>query len=147
MRQRALPLFPARGKPRAYVEPKGTPPKELSLHIGIADYLRAYADPSWRWAHYPAGEERDKRQAAKLKAMGLQRGWPDFLLVAPGGRLHALEAKRRGEDMTDEQEAFAAWCAEQSIPFACTDDLRDAVAVLTQWGAIRTSVRLSRSEP
>jgi hypothetical protein len=38
--------------------------------------------------------------------MGLQRGWPDFLLIAPGGRLHALEIKRRGEAMTEEQEDF-----------------------------------------
>ncbi len=31
--QRALPLFPARGKPRAYWEPKEPPPKELALHL------------------------------------------------------------------------------------------------------------------
>ena len=40
--------------------------------------------------------------------MGLQRGWPDFLLVVPGGLLHALELKRRGETMAEEQESFAA---------------------------------------
>src|SRR5215213_4600867 len=37
----------------------------------------------------------------------LQRGWPDFLLVVPGGLLHALELKRRGETMAEEQESFA----------------------------------------
>jgi thiamine monophosphate synthase len=69
--------------------------------------------------------------------MGLQRGWPDFLLIAPGGRLHALELKRRGETMTEEQEAFEDWCREQGVPFACTDDLREALAALRGWGAFR----------
>jgi len=49
--------------------------------------------------------------------MGLQRGWPDFLLVVPGGLLHALELKRRGEIMAEEQESFAAWCQDQGPPF------------------------------
>ena len=62
---------------------KAPPPKELSLHIALADHLRAFARPDWRWSHFPAGEIRDRRHAAKLKAMGLQRGWPDFLLIAP----------------------------------------------------------------
>jgi hypothetical protein len=69
---------------------------------------------------------RDKRTAAKLKAMGLQPGWPDLLLLAPaaadrpGGLVHMLELKRRGEDLTKSQEDLAAWCAEQGVPFACT---------------------------
>jgi hypothetical protein len=69
--------------------------------------------------------------------MGLQRGWPDFLLIAPGGLLHALELKRRGETMSEEQESFAAWCREQGIPFVCTDDMREAVVALAEWGALR----------
>ncbi len=40
--------------------------------------------------------------------MGVQRGWSDFLFTGPGGYLHALELKRQGETMTEEQEAFAA---------------------------------------
>ncbi len=67
--------------------------------------------------------------------MGVQKGWPDFLLIAPGGRLHALELKRRGETMTEEQEAFAKWCREQGVPFACMDDLRVALTILGEWGA------------
>jgi hypothetical protein len=42
--------------------------------------------------------------------------------------------------MTAEQEAFATWCGEQGIPFACDDDLRDAIAVLSGWGALRGRV-------
>lgn len=135
-RQRALPLFPTRGKPRAYREPKALAPKEFALHKAVADHLRAFAHPDWRWSHYPSGEKRDARTAAKLKAMGVQKGWPDFLLIAPGGRLHTLELKRRGETMTEEQEAFAEWCRDQGVPFACTDDLKGALAILADWGLL-----------
>jgi hypothetical protein len=71
------------------------------------------------------GGSRDRRTAAKLKAMGLQPGWPDFLLVAsasrdrPGGLVHMLELKRRGEDLSEAQDALATWCAGQGVPFAC----------------------------
>jgi hypothetical protein len=51
---------------------KVPPPKELALHIAVADHLKAYAQPDWRRTHFSAGEERDKRHAVKLKAMGLQ---------------------------------------------------------------------------
>jgi hypothetical protein len=78
--------------------------------------------------------------------MGVQKGWPDFVLVAPGGRLHALELKRRGEVMTEEQEAFAAWCQEQSVPFVCTDDLREAVVTLSGWGTLRRALVANQPE-
>jgi hypothetical protein len=78
--------------------------------------------------------------------MGLQPGWPDFLLLAPaasdrpGGLVHMLELKRRGEDMTKAQEDLAAWCAEQGVPFACYDDMQGAIATLTGWGVLRLRI-------
>jgi hypothetical protein len=48
-----------------------------------------------------------------------------------------LEIKRRGEEMTEEQEDFEVWCREQGVPFACTDDLRGALAILRSWGVLR----------
>jgi hypothetical protein len=77
--------------------------------------------------------------------MGLHRGWPDFLLVAPGGLLHTLELKRRGETMREEQESFAAWCREQGIPFVCRDDLREAIVTLSGWGALKNGLAASSS--
>ncbi|WP_373371520.1 VRR-NUC domain-containing protein [Microvirga sesbaniae] len=136
-RQRSLPLFPSRGKPQAYRQPKVPAPKESVLHRAVADHLRTFAHPDWRWSHFPAGEKRDPRTAAKLKAMGVQKGWPDFILFGPGGRLHALELKRRGGVMTDEQKSFAAWCQSQGVPFACLDDLRDVLVALSNWGALK----------
>ena len=51
-----------------------------------------------------------------------------------------LELKRRGEDLTEAQEALAAWCADQGAPFACLDDLRGAMATLTGWGVLRSRI-------
>jgi hypothetical protein len=93
-------------------------PKEIETHIAVAGVLRRFARSDWRWGHYPAGEHRDVRTAAKLRAMGTQAGWPDLLLFDPEGRLHALELKRQGNHLTDEQKAFAAWCAEHALPHA-----------------------------
>jgi hypothetical protein len=51
-----------------------------------------------------------------------------------------LELKRRGEDLTKSQEDLAAWCAEQGVPFACNDDLLDAIATLSGWGVRRLRI-------
>jgi hypothetical protein len=77
-----------RVRPRKVVAPR---PLELQLHMAVADLLRRFARPDWRWSHFPAGEHRDVRTAAKLKAMGTQPGWPDLILFDPSGKLHALE--------------------------------------------------------
>ena len=47
---------------------------------------------------------------------------------------------RRGEDLTRSHEDLAAWCADQGVPFACYDDLRDAIAVLSAWGVLRSRI-------
>ncbi len=142
---RAAARKPSPVTPRPIPAAKVPPPKELALHIAVADHLKAYARPEWRWTHFPAGEERDKRAAAKLKAMGLQRGWADFVLVSPEGRFHSLELKRRGEKLSDDQEAFKAWADALGVPYAWTDDLGEAVRILEGWGAVRA--RLNTAKP
>ena len=54
-KQRPLPLFPTRCKPRAYRERKVPAPKEFVLHRSVANYLRAFAHPDQRWTHFPTG--------------------------------------------------------------------------------------------
>jgi len=125
------------------VRPRQTPkyrPKEIELHIPLADLLRRFAKPDWKWAHYPAGEHRDIRTAQKLKAMGVQRGWPDFVLFDPSGRLHALELKRQGNNLTEDQEDFQTWCITHAVPHAVAWSFDEALNVLTAWGALRVSI-------
>jgi hypothetical protein len=134
-----LPLFAEGRRPRARAL-TAPAPKEIVLHIAVADVLRKLGRPDWRWGHPPAGEHRDVRTAAKLKAMGVQRGWPDFMLFNPCGLLHALELKRKGAALSEDQEVFAAWCTEHSIPNAVAYSINDAIATLNAWGALRVKI-------
>jgi hypothetical protein len=113
-----------------------TRPKELELHKDVAALLRKQARPDWRWTYIPTGERRDLRTAVKLKQMGTMPGWPDLILVAPGGRLHCLELKRRGETLSDAQEAFRAWCICSGVPHVVADTMADVMIALRAWGVI-----------
>jgi VRR-NUC domain len=121
--------------------------KELELHVGVAGTLRRFVRPGWRWAHIPSGELRDKRTAAKLKAMGVQPDWPDIILVSPTGLLHALELKRVSGSLSDEQEAFADWCRAYGIPHAVARTVDQALAALDAWGCLRIRVHGAERVP
>ena len=133
-----LPLFPVRGKPRIFAPRKPPAPKEIVLQMAVAHLLRRLCRPDWKWGHYPAGELRTPATAAKLRAMGTQKGWPDFLLINPAGLMHALELKRQGETLSEAQEAFRTWCLEHGVPHAVADDFATATEILTAWGALRS---------
>jgi len=135
-----LLMLAAGQRPRVLRRSAQFRPRESALHFAVAKLLRDYASPDWRWSHFPAGEHRDKRTAGKLKGMGLQCGWADFLLFSPAAILHALELKRIGEDLTCEQEAFRDWCAEHGAPFAIAKSIDEALAALGQWNTLRIRI-------
>lgn len=117
--------------------------KEIDVHIAIADILRRWHSAGWQWGHYPAGEWRNIVTAMKLKRMGVQPGWTDFILLAPSRNgSYFLELKRRGlfHKMTDEQLAFADWCDDNGYPHAVVDTFEAALAVLQHWRAVRVSI-------
>jgi hypothetical protein len=79
--------------------------------------------------------------------MGVARGWRDLALLAPrsvetAGRIHFLELKRQGGRRSEDQEAFAAFCERNGYPCACVNSLEDAVAVLSDWHALRRVVKV-----
>ena len=102
--------------------------------------MRDHARPEWRWSHFPAGERRDAKTGARVKAMGLQRGWPDFLLIAPNGLAHFLELKRPGESLSEDQKAFATWCTANNVPHVVVYTIEEALAALDRWGALRLNI-------
>ena len=68
---------------------------EQSLHESVADLLAKVVLPPAEWSCFPAGSvPLPARFAAKLNRMGLQRGWPDFLVIYE--RIYGIELKRRG---------------------------------------------------
>jgi hypothetical protein len=128
-----------KGKRQRGVTPP--PAKEFSLHIQLADILRRWIDPHWRFTHMPHGEHRSKVTAARLKRMGTTRGWPDFLLIGPG-RVFFIELKRHKLGrLSDDQRDIATHLMVCGCGYLCTDNLDDVVATLTDLGALR-SMRL-----
>jgi hypothetical protein len=113
-----------------------TRPRESLLQCAVADLLRRHARPEWRWSHFPAGEWRGIVTGARLKRFGLQRGWPDIVLLSPAGKFHGLELKRVGQTLTDDQEAFQLWAIRNGIPYSVASNSEDAFAVLTAWGCL-----------
>jgi hypothetical protein len=121
---------------------KPPPAPEFNLQCMVADILRRWIAPGWRYTHIASGEKRSKATAGRLKRMGVVPGWPDFILLAPSPATlaHFLELKRRGRGLDEDQEAFAAYCLTHGYPHEWTDDFETAVAILKSWGAIQTRV-------
>ena len=60
--------------------------EEFRLSCVVAAYLERCV-PQLTVSHFPAGEARSEETGARLKRMGLKRGWPDYIAVlAPTGR-------------------------------------------------------------
>lgn len=96
-----LPVaFPAKhyAVMRLRLAPPAVP--EQQLHEAVARALQILLLPPVMWTCFPAGNvELPPAAAAKLARMGLQRGWPDLLILF-GGRLYGIELKRAGGQLS-----------------------------------------------
>lgn len=84
-------------------------PSEYSLHVAVADFFRAALPDEILWTHLPMGEVRTARTGGKLKKMGTQPGWPDFILLIPVGMtcdVLFIELKRPGGSLSKTQKEF-----------------------------------------
>lgn len=118
-------------------------PKEHAIHVAVAQHLRQRA-PGLVWWHTPSGELRDKRTAAKLKAMGTTPGIPDLCLII-NGRLHLLELKReRGGSLSADQKVMHQRLRAAGAIVETARGLDAALAILSAWGAFGPV--LSRTE-
>ena len=64
-----------------------------------------------------------------------------IVLLAPSRRLHALELKQQGEDLTDDQENSPTWCLCHAVQHALARTTDEALTALGCWGALRIKVR------
>ena len=140
--ERQLHLFRSR-RERGVAPPA---PLEFAVHCAVADTLRRWATPGWIWTHIPLGERRETVTGARLKRMGTNSGWPDFILIAPrdhhAPRPHFLELKRRGGHLTELQASFALWCRLNDCPYAIAHSYEEAVTALKGWGALCSGIKL-----
>jgi hypothetical protein len=74
--------------------------RELHLHEAVARALAFLVQKPAEWTTFPAGSvPLPPRYAAKLHRMGLQRGWPDILLIYQGS-IYGIELKRPGASIS-----------------------------------------------
>ena len=123
------------------------PQKEAtSLHIPLVAMLRWCVRPDVIWRHYPAGELRDKRTAAKLKAMGVLPGSADlefFYRNAAGAPcLLFLELKLPGRKCSEAQMGFALAMKLLGAEYEVACSIDEAIGVIGKRGLIRSNVEV-----
>jgi hypothetical protein len=106
---------------------------EYHLTTATAAFLRLVLPEGYPWTHFPAGERRDSRTGAKLKHMGLNPGWADFLLILPMGKLGCIELKAPKGRLSDEQKAFRDDALELGAWWAECRSLAEVEATLIGW--------------
>jgi hypothetical protein len=147
---RQLSLF--KGRRQRGVAPPPAP--EFSSHVIIADLLKRWGSPRWRWTHIPSGEAREHRVNPKtgkrysltgqrLRRMGLVAGFPDFIFVGPECTTLWLELKRKklGRVSEDQEDIFGHL---QTCGFVVlvTDDVNKAVQWLKAHGILRATIEV-----
>jgi hypothetical protein len=106
---------------------------EFRLSCAVADHLRVVLPSQVMWSHFPAGEARTEVTGARLKRMGLQRGWPDYLLFHDSGTL-AIELKAGAGKPTEEQVAFCNRLHELGGVYRICRSLADVDVALSDVG-------------
>lgn len=140
---RQLHLF--KSKRQRGVAPK--PAKEFALHCMLADTIKRWINPAFRFTHMPMGEERGhtinkagKRYSPtgnRLKRMGVTPGWPDFLFIGPGV-IAWLELKREKFGRpSDDQLNLQAHLRACGHEYLITSDVKEAIAWLVELRVLR----------
>lgn len=110
-------------------------PSELQIHIALIQHLRYRARKGVVYFHAANGERREKRDAAKLKAMGTVAGVPDLVLIKDG-RTYGLELKTSKGRVSPEQKHMLAQFEAAGAYTAVAFGLDAAIAILTSWGIL-----------
>lgn len=117
--------------------------KEFASHCVIADLLRRWCSPQWRYTHIPLGEHRNVVTAMRLKRMGVRPGWPDFIFAGPRAEMFFLEVKRRGSGrLSPEQADLISHLAACGFGVLVTDSVDDAIATLKDYGILPASIEV-----
>lgn len=118
-----------------------TSPSEDAIQMALLEWLRLHDHRAWELTHHsPNGGARSAITGARLKALGVRRGFPDLTLWLPRGGFHglAVELKTAKGRPTSEQLAWLnhmsaiGWCAALCTGF---DAARDQFASYLAAGA------------
>lgn len=109
--------------------------EQLAIMLWAAYNLKTYPDLKWLH-HSPNGGFRNIREAAKLKAMGVKRGFPDLNLLVPRGNYAGLfiELKKvKGGVVSDEQHEWKEHLNNSGFYASVCHGWKEAVAVIERY--------------
>lgn len=134
--ERDLDLFKSR-RQRGKAPPSA---KEFDLHVLIADILKRWCLPTWRYTHVASGEHRTKATAGRLARMGVKPGWPDFQFFHLSGACCFIELKRYGGRISEDQQDIAFHLIRAGHGYLLTDSFTDALNALRNWGIVPSTI-------
>ncbi|GGD30983.1 VRR-NUC domain-containing protein [Aureimonas glaciei] len=113
--------------------------REDAIHAGIVQYIRLCHPDCLVW-HTPNGGRRDKREAAKLKWLGVLPGVPDLIIMRPMGLVYFMEVKGPKGVLSADQNAFRNHCERHAVPWALVHSIDEAREALKRWRLVGREV-------
>ena len=114
---------------------------EFALQCAAADFLAWALPDNILYTHIPMGGKRDKATAGKLKAMGVNPGWPDFEILCPNGLTIRIEMKTDKGVLSKPQKAFHKRAKALGHPVHIARSIEEVAAILEGYGlALRARV-------
>lgn len=110
--------------------------EEFRLACFVADTLRQAAEPGIIWTHFPAGENRDPITGSRLKRMGTQRGWADYIFIGHSF-VGFLELKSEKGRPSPEQQAFKSSVEAMGCLYDIARNGDEAIGILRAWGVLK----------
>jgi hypothetical protein len=126
-------------KPKVEVLPKLP---ECKFQMNLIEFLKLQARKEIEYFHVPNGEQRDKRQGAKLKAMGVRPGVSDLIFIMHDTSevpVLFLELKVRNGKLTDDQKHFRDRVTVLGYVYEWADSFDEAVRILRKHHVLRTN--------
>lgn len=117
-----------------YDEPKvADPGDELSIQIAMRKALKQRA-PHLAFVAIPNGAQRTAWASIKAKQEGLQPGFPDCQIMAPGGRMVFAEVKARNGALSEQQHIWLNWLTNAGFKAGCFRSVATLLQALEEWG-------------
>jgi hypothetical protein len=98
---------------------------ENAIQRAIVDYLRAVLPSSHRVVAIPNGSRRTATGRASNGVPGLSPGFPDLMIIAPGGKVYLIEVKAPKGRLSPEQIDWETWAFDYAIPRCVARSIED----------------------
>lgn len=126
----------------------GSKPPAVSEHkiqVKLLDYLALAARRDIYYFAVPNQSNRHIRNAMKMKSEGVRSGIADLCFMFPAGRVAWLEMKKPGGSLSATQKTFRDICLSLGHTWGTAKSVDEALALLTQWDALKPAYRIQSS--